>query len=51
MAHQIQLRSRRTALHERWPGIDDGFLSYIGETELADELDGAIKSAVRYASM
>ena len=23
----------------------------IGETELADELDGAIKSAVRYASM
>ena len=26
-------------------------LNDIGETELADELDGAIKSAVRYASM
>jgi hypothetical protein len=26
-------------------------LNAIGETELADELDGAIKSAVRYASM
>jgi hypothetical protein len=26
-------------------------LNDIGETKLADELDGAIKSAVRYASM
>ena len=26
-------------------------LNDIGETELADELDGAIKSAVRYTSM
>ena len=26
-------------------------LNAIGETELADELDGAIKSAVRYTSM
>lgn len=26
-------------------------LHEIGETELADEIDGAIKSAVRYASM